>query len=85
MYKRIKMKTIIKKWGNSLAVRLPKKLIEDTRVSEGSNINIKTENGNIILSPAKKEYSLKELLKGITEDNLHSEVSTGKNVGGEVW
>lgn len=57
------MKTIIKKWGNSLAVRLPKKLIEDTRVSEGSNINIKTENGNIILSPAKKRIFFKGAFK----------------------
>ncbi len=79
------MKTMVKKWGNSLAVRLPKKLIDDTKVSEGSNINITTKNGNIILSPAKEEYSLKELLKGITENNLHSEVSTGYNVGGEIW
>ena len=79
------MKTTVRKWGNSLAVRIPKNITKDARVSEGSNINIMVENGNIILSPLAKEYSLKELLKNVTNENIHSEVSTGDHIGGEIW
>jgi antitoxin component of MazEF toxin-antitoxin module len=43
------------------------------------------ENGKIILSPSPKEYSLKELLKNVTNENIHSEISTGDYVGGEIW
>lgn len=79
------MKATVQKWGNSLAIRIPKNITKDTNVSEGSTINIMVDNGKIILSPTKKEYSLKELLKNITNENIHSEVSTGNHVGGEVW
>jgi len=79
------MKATIQKWGNSLAIRIPKTITKDTRVSEGSNIDIMVENGNIVLSPRKKEYSLKELLKNITIENIHSEISTGDQIGGEIW
>jgi antitoxin MazE len=79
------MKATIQKWGNSLAIRIPKNITKDTRVSEGSNIDIMIENGKIILSPRKKEYSLKELIKKITIENIHSEISTGDQTGGEIW
>jgi len=79
------MKATVQKWGNSLAIRIPKNISKDTRVSEGSNVNIMVENGNIILSPTTKEYSLKELLKNITDKNIHSEVSTGNHIGNEIW
>jgi len=49
------MKATIQKWGNSLAIRIPKNITKDTRVSEGSNIDIMIENGKIVLSPIKKE------------------------------
>ena len=79
------MKATIQKWGNSLAIRIPKNITKDSRVSEGSNIDIMVENGKIILSPSPKEYSLKELLKKVTNENIHSEISTGDYIGGEIW
>ena len=79
------MKATIQKWGNSLAIRIPKNITKDIRVYEGSNIEIMVENGNIVLSPRKKEYSLKELIKKITIENIHSEISTGDQTGGEIW
>jgi len=79
------MKATVQKWGNSLAIRIPKNISMDARVSEGSNINIMIENGNIILSPTTKEYSLKELLKKITNKNIHSETPTGSHIGKEIW
>ena len=50
------MKATVQKWGNSLAIRIPKNVTKETKVTEGSSINIQVENGNIILSPSKKEY-----------------------------
>jgi antitoxin MazE len=79
------MKATVQKWGNSLAVRIPKNISKDTKLFEGSNIDILVEDGKILLSPSKKEFSLKELLSKITIENLHSEVSTGDPVGGDVW
>ena len=79
------MKTTIQKWGNSLAIRIPKNISRDTRVSEGSIIDIMVENGKIILNPSPSEYSLKELLKNVTSENIHSEISTGDYVGCEIW
>ena len=79
------MKTTVQKWGNSLAIRIPKNISKDTSLSEGSNLNILVENGNIILSPSAKEYSLSEILKHVTNENIHSEVSTGDQTGGEIW
>jgi antitoxin MazE len=49
------MKATIQKWGNSLAIRIPKNISKDSRVSEGSNIDIMVEKGNIVLSPGRKE------------------------------
>jgi antitoxin MazE len=79
------MKATVQKWGNSLAIRIPKTISKDIKVTEGSNVNIVVENGNMIFTPFKKEYSLKELLKNVSIENIHSEVSTGNNVGGEIW
>ena len=79
------MKTTVQKWGNSLAIRIPKNVTKDTNVSEGSIIDILIENGNIILHPSTREYSLQELLKKITNENIHSEITTGDTVGGETW
>ena len=85
MYKHTFMETTVQKWGNSLAIRIPKNITRDAKVEEGSSINIKFENGNIILTPSKKEHSLAELIKNITDENIHSELSTGSPVGGEIW
>lgn len=79
------MKAVIQKWGNSLAIRIPKNISKDTQVEEGTSVDIMVENGKIVLTPKRREYSLKEILSKVTDENIHSEVSTGDPVGGEVW
>jgi len=79
------MKTTVQKWGNSLAIRIPKHITKDTNVSEGSTINIMVKDGDIILHPTSGEYSLNEILNKINSENIHSEISTGDQTGGEVW
>lgn len=80
------MVATVAKWGNSLAVRIPQHLAKEIHISEGSEVNIAVVDGNLVLKPKiRKRYSLDEMIKGITPENLHSEVDTGVEVGNEVW
>ncbi|MDQ3633505.1 MAG: AbrB/MazE/SpoVT family DNA-binding domain-containing protein [Acidobacteriota bacterium] len=78
------MKVQIQKWGNSLALRIPKSFAVETDISSGSTVDITIENGQINLKPMKKEETLEELLEGITEENLHTEIDFGKAEGKEL-
>ncbi len=74
------------KWGNSLAVRLPKGIAEECGIEADSPVEIVREDNLIIIKSAKKEgLSLDSLLARVTQENLHTEVSTGKPVGRESW
>jgi len=73
------------KWGNSLAVRLPKAMAEECGIEADSPIEIVREENSIIIRPvSRKEMSLESLLSRVTEDNIHSEVPTGKPAGKEI-
>lgn len=76
----------IKKWGNSLAIRIPSSVVQDLALFENSSVQI-TSNGVVaIIQPKKhKKVSLDELVAAITPDNIHKEVDWGKPVGKEVW
>lgn len=74
------------KWGNSLAVRLPKALAEECGIEADTQIEIVREDKLIIIKTAKREgLSLDSLLAGVTPENLHAEVATGQPVGKELW
>lgn len=80
------MQTKIQKWGNSLAVRIPKAFVKEARVAYGTTVDLFVDEGNIIIAPhAEPEYRLEDLLGGVTKQNLHAEVATGDVVGREVW
>lgn len=80
------MRTKIVKWGNSLGLRIPKSFAEEVRVAEGSVVDLSMEDGNLVIKATKTdEVDLKDLLDGITDDNIHGEIDTGDAVGGEVW
>jgi len=82
------MTTKLQKWGNSYAVRIPKNLIQDINLSRGSEIEIKYHKQSLIIRPKKqKEYTLKELVKGITPKNRHKLIFDGQEVGKEkvIW
>ncbi len=64
------MKTQIARWGNSLAVRLPKQVTDDAGLGEGAAVEIDVVDGVVRVTPAKRAYSLAELLAGITPDNI---------------
>lgn len=80
------MQTTIQKWGNSLAVRIPKAFVKEARVACGTPVDLSVDDGKIVIDPhAKLEYRLEDLLKGVTKHNIHAEVATGQAVGREVW
>jgi antitoxin MazE len=76
------MEQTLKKWGNSLALRLPKRIAEELNLKEGSKVDIKIEGGKIVIVPKKE---LKELLESIKSDNLHKETDWGQREGNEIW
>ncbi|MBI2999581.1 MAG: AbrB/MazE/SpoVT family DNA-binding domain-containing protein [Deltaproteobacteria bacterium] len=76
----------VRKWGNSLAVRIPKPLAEDAEVKEGTVLNLAVSGGKVVATPVqKRKLSLKQLLAQVNRKNLHSEVDSGRSVGREVW
>jgi len=80
------MKARVQKWGNSLALRIPKSFAAHSNIKQGSVVDLSLDNGRMIVEAAKEqEYSLEELLAQVTKKNLHSEVDFGAPVGNEVW
>ena len=80
------MQTQIKKWGNSLALRIPKSFALNANLRQDELVNLSIDKERIIVTPiCKKEYSLDELLESVTESNLHGEFDTGAPVGKEIW
>lgn len=72
------------KWGNSLALRIPKPLASECGLEENSVVDIHVENHQLIIIPVSKQYSLEELLAEVTPENIHTEVITGGPVGKEL-
>lgn len=80
------MRTRVKKWGNSLAVRIPKAFSSEVHLEENSIVEVTASDGKIVIKPIPpRRWSLEQLLEGITEDNIHGEIKTGEAVGNEVW
>ena len=79
------MEAVIRKWGNSPAVRLPVSAIKEAAFSLEQKVNLTVTHGRIVIEPSSKiEYDLEKLVGGITARNLHTEVSFGKSVGKEA-
>ncbi len=80
------MSFTITKWGNSLAIRIPKFLTEQLDLKEGSQVDLELVADAIVIRPTRrKKYTLEELLEGMTPNQAHSEISTGSPVGEELW
>lgn len=72
------MRGVIKKWGNSAAIRLPSPLLKSLRLNIEDRVDMRLENGCIVLEPVITDnYSLGDLLGKITSDNVHPEIDFG--------
>jgi len=79
------MQAIIKKWGNSPALRLSSSIMELAHLKLDQAVNINVLKGKIIIEPiVSKNTRLDDLLAGITPDNIHAEESFGGPVGKEI-
>lgn len=80
------MKTKVQKWGNSLAVRIPKTFAEEVGLKDDSSIEMRLVKGGLLLEPTSEwTPSLDEMLATVTDSNLHDEVDSGPAQGSEAW
>jgi len=85
-YEEVPMKTRVQKWGNSLALRIPKSFAAEAGLREDVPVELSLVEGKLVIQPLPHErLTLAELLRGVTDDNIHAEVDTGPAVGREVW
>ncbi len=75
----------IRKWGNSLGIRLKKNITEQLKLEDGSEVELVIRGGHLVISPVRKNYSLQELAGQITPENCHAEFDSGAPAGDEAW
>ena len=73
----------IKKWGNSLGVRVPMKLAYKLNLKDGSNVKIKINDNQLIITADVLEFDL--LVSKINQHNRHEEIFKDGSVGKEIW
>jgi len=76
------MRSQVKKWGNSLAIRVPKILAERAGLFEGVSVELQLNDDAII---RRQGYNLEELMSQVSSENIHGEINTGNSVGREEW
>jgi antitoxin MazE len=80
------MEVIVKKWGNSAAIRIPAPVLEEAKFALEQHVEVRAEDGRVVIEPVRqKQFKLDALLAGITDENRHTPVDFGKPVGREVW
>jgi antitoxin MazE len=56
------MRAQVSKWGNSLAIRLPKAAAESLSVKEGQAVDLTIEGDTVIIRSGRPRYSIEELV-----------------------
>jgi antitoxin MazE len=80
------MTVLVKKWGNSAAVRIPANVLAEAGLEIDQPVEVRQDRGRIIIEPVRTmHFELSDLLDRIRADNLHDPVDTGLPVGREVW
>jgi antitoxin MazE len=80
------MKTHLRKWGNSLAIRIPQPFAEEANLHEDSVVDLSVRSGKLVITAEMKaELTLDALVERITPENRHEEIETGDAVGNEIW
>jgi antitoxin MazE len=80
------MKARVQKWGNSLALRIPKSFAVEVGLDRDALVELSLRDGKLIVEPLPKSpLSLDDLLAAVTPENVHGEVETGPPMGRESW
>jgi antitoxin MazE len=72
------------KWGNSLALRIPKPIAREFGIEENTPVDISYRENEIVITPVKTVCRLRDLLAKVTSKNLHHEVDMNVPVGREL-
>ena len=80
------MRTRVQKWGNSLALRIPKSFATEVGLERETAVEVLLADGKLVVTPVvKPKPTLRQLLSKVTNENLHHEVDTGSATGNETW
>ncbi len=80
------MRTRVQKWGNSLALRIPKSFASEVGLQKETSVEVSLANGKLVITPvAKPKPNLKQMLTKVTQENTHHEVDAGFAMGNEIW
>ena len=78
------MEAVVKKWGNSLGIRIPNLIVRELSLKDGSFVDINDNGEEIVIKPLRKN-NLSEMLNLINEQNIHGEIKSTGSVGNEIW
>ena len=78
------MEAVVKKWGNSLGIRIPNLIVRELALKDGSFVDINDNGNEIVIKPLKK-IKLSEMLSLINNENIHEEIKTSGPIGNEIW
>jgi antitoxin MazE len=79
------MKTSVARWGNSLALRIPRGVAVKARLAEGDEVELAAKADGFFVRRSAPSYALGDLLAAVRPTNRHAEAPTGPARGGEVW
>ncbi len=79
------MRARIAKWGNSLALKIPKAFAASARLQPGTVVELDLDDGRVVLTPMREVFTLEDLLARVTPENIHKSTDTGDPVGREHW
>jgi len=79
------MRAQVLKWGNSLAVRIPKTIAEEANMNAGDALEMEiADQDSILLQKIGKTPTLAQLVSQITTENRYSEIPAGPEIGKEA-
>ena len=78
------MQVQVTKWGNSLGLRLPRALAQQTGIAEGQKVNIVAEGGRLVVEPVKSKRTMADMLVNVTPQAMREAFDWGEDVGREV-
>ena len=80
------MHSKVQKWGNSLAIRIPRAFALELGLQDDAPVDLSLREGSVVVAPVRRPtYTLDELLAGVTPRNRHMEADFGGSVGIEAW
>lgn len=80
------MQTRVQKWGDSLALPIPREVASQAGLAEDTLVEVSLDQGRLIVTPSpRRRLTLEELMRGVTDENIHAEIDFGPPVGREEW